>query len=396
MQQQINQTSPEMAKHTAEVSTHKEIDLGKVVQVLKDNKKQIIRNTIFATIIAALYAFTATPIFTAKELINPPKLSDAGIGLSQALGGLAALTGGGGGFMMQRTDADVAIAMLKTNAVSDSLIKQFNLQKYYKQKDIELTRKHLSGKVKFVPDMKSGFLEIAVEDKDPKLAAKLANYYTVALGQLISDVAYGKSRRQLQFYTKQVASSKQRLIQAQAALKAFAKQNGIIAGQQAQMITGLSTQLQAQLVVARSQLQAMSLYATDDNPDYKSVLAHADSLKQQLADLSGQNEINDKLIIPANLAPELAQQYADLMRNFLLNEQVYNLMLRQYEGARIDTLSEVAPVALQVLDMADVPIHKSKPKRALIIVFSCLISMLTTGIYMIIKNRKQIIGDAKF
>ena len=85
------------------VTTHKEINLGKVMQVLRDNKKQIIRNTLIVTVIAAIYAFMATPIFTAKTIINPPKLSDAGAGLGQALGGLTLALNGGGGFLNQKT-----------------------------------------------------------------------------------------------------------------------------------------------------------------------------------------------------------------------------------------------------------------------------------------------------
>lgn len=371
----------------------KEIDLSKVVSVIKDNKKQIGMLTVVTTLIAIIYCIFATPIFTAKTIINPPKLSDAGSGISQALGGLAALAGGGGGLLSQKTDADVAIAMLNTDAVKDMVVGKFNLIKYYKAKNIELARRALVGSVKFIPDMKSGFLEIDVDDKDPKLATNIANYYNIALGQLISDVAYGRSKQKMQFFDKQLTATKASLKVTQDNLKAFALKNGISAGIQAQVITGLSTQLQAQLVVAQSQLQAMSLYATIDNPDYQSLQAKVEGLRKQLDAISGQANTSDQLSIPAGLAPGLSQQYADLMRDMLMNEEMLKVVAKQYQASRLDTLSEIAPTGVQIIDPAQIPLYKSKPRRLNVLVGGFVLGLIASSIYFIILNRKRIIVD---
>lgn len=371
----------------------KEIDLSKVVDVIKDSKKQIAIATGVTTLVAIVYCVFATPIFTAKTVINPPKLSDAGSGISQALGGLAALAGGGGGLLSQKTDADVAIAMLNTDAVKDMVIVKFNLVKYYDVKNIELARRSLVKNVKFVPDMKSGFLEIDIDDKDPKLATNIANYYNIALGQLISDVAYGRSKQEMQFFEQQLTSTKANLKLAQDMLKAFAIKNGISAGIQAQVITGLSTQLQAQLVVAQSQLQAMSLYATNDNPDYQSLQAKVDGFKKQLDAISGQADTSDQLTIPAGLAPELSQQYADLMRDMVMNEEVFKIVAKQYQASKLDTLSEIAPTGVQIIDPAQIPFYKSKPKRLNIILGGFILGLIGSIIYNIGINRKKIVVE---
>lgn len=368
----------------------KEIDLSKVVGVIKDNKKQISMVTGITTLIAVVYCIFATPIFTAKTIINPPKLSDAGSGISQALGGLAALAGGGGGLLSQKTDADVAVAMLNTDSVKDMVIIKFNLIKYYDEKNIELARRNLVKNVKFIPDMKSGFLEIDVDDKNPKLAANIANYYSIALGQLISDVAYGRSKQKMQFFDQQLTATKASLKVAQDNLKAFALKNGIAAGVQSQVITGLSTQLQAQLVVAQSQLQAMSLYATNDNPDYKTLQATVDGLRKQLDAISGQANTSDQLSIPAGLAPGLSQQYADLMRDMLMNEEMLKVVAKQYQAARLDTLSEISPTGVQIIDPAQIPLYKSKPKRSNIVVGGFMLGIVGSFVYYIIMNRKKI------
>lgn len=367
----------------------KEIDLNKVVDIIKDNRKRIAIVTSLTTLIAIIYCIFATPIFTAKVIINPPKLSDAGSGISQALGGLAALAGGGG-LLSQKTDLDVAIAMLNTNAVRDIVVAKFNLIKYYHATNIELARGSLAGSVKFVPDMKSGFLEIDVDSKDPKLATNIANYYGVALGQLISDVAYGRSKQKMQFFDQQLNATKANLKFAQDKLKSFALKNGISAGTQEQVIVGLSTQLQAQLVVAQSQLQAMSLYATNDNPDYKYLQANVDGIKKQLDAISGQTDA-DQLYIPAGLAPGLSQQYSDLMRDMLMNEEVFKIVAKQYQASRLDMLSEIVPTNVQIIDPAQIPFYKSKPKRLNIILVGFILGLIISIMYYMVSNREKII-----
>lgn len=372
--------------------TQKEIDLAKVVEVLKDNRKPIGVVTAVTTLLAIIYCIFATPIFTAKTLINPPKLSDAGTSFSQVISGLNTLTGGGGGFL-QKTDADITIAILKTSSVKDMVIKQFDLMKRWKMRDIELTRSALAGAVKFIPDMKSGFVEIDVDNKDPKQAAAIASYYTVALGQAINNIAYGRADQRYQFYQQQLGNAVASLNKAESALRVFAEKNGIVAGQQAQILAGISTQLQVQLIAAQAQLQSMSYYASPNNSDYQSLESQILSLKKQIQELNNQG--GDGIVVPVGLAPSLANEYVGLMRDFKFKELVYEVMLKQSKAAQLDAQSEIMPMSIQVVDPAQVPLHKSKPKRVYIVVGALIGSIFVCAIYFIIRNRKKIIIEVR-
>lgn len=369
----------------------KEIDLSKVVLVLKENKKRITISTGITTLIAIVYCLIATPIFTAATILNPPKLTDAGSGASQMLSGLAAI-GGGGGLLSQKTDADVTIAIMKTTAMKDLVISKFDLQKLLEKKDIELTRRSLDDKVKFIPDMKSGFIEIDVDDKDPTLAAALANYYVIALGQMVSNISYGKSTIKYQFFNQQLDKAESSLNIAEEAVKQFALKNGIIAGQQVSIVANLATQLQAQLVVAQAQLQSMSLYASNDNPDYIELNSKIASYKNQLDKLNN-SASPDPIGVPAGLAPELAKQYGGLMRDVMFRQEVYKIIARQYEANRLDSVSELTPVGIQVVDPAVIPLYKSKPKRANVIVGGFMLGLIASSIYFIVRNRKKFIVE---
>lgn len=374
------------------MNTQKEIDLSKLFGVLSSNKRSIRVATGVTTLIAIIYCIFATPIFTAQVLINPPKLADAGAGITQVMNGLSVLGGGGGGLLNQKTDADISIAILKTDAIKDMIIKKFNLQTYLEKDNIELTRRALDSKIKFVQDVKSGFVEIDVDDKDPKLSADIANYYTIALGQMISNISYSRSNVKFSFFTLQLADAESSLDLAQENLKKFAESNGFVAGQQVQALARIGTQLQAQLVVAQAQLQSMSLYATPDNPEYINLKTKIDSYKQQLDNITSP-ESPDSIGVPANTAPKLAKQYAKLMQELALRQEIYKVIQKQYEANRLDMLSEISPVGIQIVDPAQVPFYKSKPKRLFVILGGFMFGLIVSSVYFVIRNRKKIIVE---
>lgn len=370
----------------------KEIDLSKLIPILIANKKPIGIVTAITTTLAIIYCIFATPIFMAQAIINPPKLTDAGTSFSQVISGLGVVSGSSG--LLQKTDADISVAILQTISVRDLVIKKFNLQKLWNVPNLELTRLRLSGMVKFVTDMKSGFVAIKVETPSPELAANIANYYTVALGQIINNIAYARANQRYSFYQEQLESASLALSQSETALRLFSESNGVIAGQQSQVIAGISTQLQARLVSAQIELRRISYYVSPQNPDYLSLESQIYSLKHQLAALNNQSIDSDGLVIPAGLAPNLANQYIRLMRDFKFKELVYEVMLKQSKAAQLDSLSEMGPLVIQVIDPAVVPLYKAKPKRLFIVVGGLAFGLLSSCIYFIIRNRKQLIFKA--
>lgn len=370
----------------------KEIDFVQSWSILCQNRKKISIVTGVAFLIAILYCIFATPIFMARAIINPPKLTDAGTSFSQVISGLSALSGGNGG-LLQKTDADISIAILKTDYVSNLVINKFNLIKVFNADDIVKAQMSLSGSVKFVPDVKSGFVQIEVNNKDPKLAADIANYYTVALGQSINNIAYARASQRVLFYQRQLESATASLNAAEDSLRKFSESNGILAGQQAQVIANISAQLQTQLVSAQIQLRNMAYYAGSDNADYKNLQAKVDSIKKQLEQLSSQNV--DNVSIPVGLAPSLASQYIRLMRDFQFKQVVYEVMMKQSKAAQLDAQSEMEPLAIQVVDPAQIPLYKAKPKRLYILIIVFILSFIISSFVILFKHRGIILRDIR-
>nr|MBP9742719.1 hypothetical protein [Burkholderiales bacterium] len=237
-------------------------------------------------------------------------------------------------------------------------------------------------------DAKSGFLEIKVEDRTPAIAADLANYYVIALGNLVSNIGLYKAMQKSKFYDAQVAAAKTDLLNAQNAVKAFLNTNGVTAANQTIIAAGISTQLQAQLAVAQSQLHAIERYATVDNPDYKQLQSQIAGLNAQIISLSGTKK--DEIAIPSNLAPALAQDYLNLAMQVAFRGEIYNLLMKQYEMNKLDTLSDQQPLAVQIIDPAVVPIYKSKPNSLKIIWIVLLLAVLMAILFILVKNHKLI------
>jgi uncharacterized protein involved in exopolysaccharide biosynthesis len=179
-----------------------EISLLDLLGTIADNLRLLVIGPIVAGLIGLTYAFTLTPIFTAKTTIIPPGQNTSGGGaaaLLGQLGGLGVLAGAGGAGASIKTPADQYIAYLESNTLQDQLIDQFKLMERYEAKYHEVARATLKGNSKITAEKKSGLISIEVSDPDPQFAANLANAYVSALSQMLGKMALedAKFRRQL-------------------------------------------------------------------------------------------------------------------------------------------------------------------------------------------------------
>ena len=84
-----------------------------------------------------------------------------------------------------------------------------------------------------------------------------------------------------------------------------------------------------------------------------------------------------------------------LLRDVKYNEMLYGLLAKQYEAARLDEAKD--PGVIQVLDQAVRPEHKSKPKRAFIVLMCTAIATIAAIIFVLLleaKNRWLLSPDA--
>jgi tyrosine-protein kinase Etk/Wzc len=340
-----------------------EFDLLDLLLVIVQRKKAIILATVIGLLLAFGAATLVHPTFTAKVAIMPPQQGQSSAALISQLGSLASLTGLGSGAM--KDPNDLYLAILQSNRIADALIKRLDLMTVYHAKKVSQARAALAGNSKFMSD-KGGLITITVKDEDPHRAAQIANAYVDELHNINNHLMIGEASVRRAFFTQQLGLEKDRLTDAEIALKQTEETTGAVSPSgQTGIAIGQVAQLQAQIISHEVQLDAMRNSATDQNPDVIRLNNELQSLRDQLRQMEsakkGSNP-GDILLTPSVL-PADQLEYLRKQRDVQYHTLIFDLIARQFEAARLDE-AKAAPL-IQVLDPAEPPDRKSGPFRAL-------------------------------
>lgn len=294
--------------------------------------------------------------------------------------------GGGGGIMSNpavsnlapflgisapTTNRDIILSILKSRLIVEKIVDHFNLKDYYKSPYLDKAINSLKGATKILPS-KDGIITIEVEDKDPKMAADIANAYIEHLNRLNSQFGIGTAGRQRRFIADQLAREEKNLRKAEDILKEFQeKYCAVSIPEQARETFEAATKIKAEIVAAEVQLQVMQNYTKEAHPEAIKLKRKIDELKRQLAqsqystglDLppatGAAGHFRKEIYLPAVNVPQIGLELARLTRNVKVREAVYTMLTQELEKAKIDEVRDMPVV--QPLDRAVPPHSKYKP-----------------------------------
>lgn len=350
----------DVSPHTSNV-VNDEINLLDYLIVLAKRKRLIIGITLSAAIITAIISLTKPPIYKAETKILPPQQgsSSAAQPLSQ-FGGAAGLAAGAAGV---KSPNDLYIGLLKSRPVLDRIIDRFNLIGLYKAKMREDARRSLVDALKAQDDKKSGIITIGVEDKDPKRAADIANAFVEELRNMNKKLAVTEASQRRLFFEEQLKDTKDVLIKAEESMKGFQERTGAIKiDEQARAVIEGIAQMRAHIAAKEVQLKVMRTYATPQNPDIQRAEEELRGLREQLSRLEAKGSgHNPDPLMPTGRIPSVGTEYVRKLREFKYSEALYEMLLRQYEAAKLDEAKDAA--IIQVIEKAIPPEKRIKPKR---------------------------------
>jgi tyrosine-protein kinase Etk/Wzc len=346
-------------------SASPEFDILDVLLILAARKRAIFLAWVAGLVLATLLVLTVAPTFTAKALIMPPEQEQSSsAALLGQFGALASMAGLGGAAGL-RNPTDLFVGILQSQSVADSLITRFGLMQLYHARDLSGARARLKSNSKFLAG-KEGMITISVDDHDAHRAAAMANAYVDALYRLNNRLAVGGASQRRLFFEQQLAQEKDKLADAEVALKQTEESTGVIAPSgQTETIIREVAQLQAEITSREVELDALRTSSTEQNPDVVRLSTELSGLRGQLRDLesgTAKRAPGDISITTANV-PQAGLEYIRKERDVKYHQFLFDLLARQYEGARIDE-AKAAPV-IQVVDPAMPPDRKSAPFRAL-------------------------------
>jgi uncharacterized protein involved in exopolysaccharide biosynthesis len=120
----------------------------------------------------------------------------------------------------------------------------------------------------------------------------------------------------------------------------------------------------------------MSTFATPQNPEYVQAQEQLRALEAELAK-SKSKEGPGPSQLGTRAIPELGLEYIRGVRDVKYHEALYELLMRQFEAARIDEAKSAS--IIQILDKAIVPERRSAPRRS----FYVLIGLLAGAFFSI-------------
>jgi uncharacterized protein involved in exopolysaccharide biosynthesis len=206
-------------------------------------------------------------------------------------------------------------------------------------------------------------ISVAIEHKNPTVAANIANQYTASLQRFLNENALSMAKRNRIFIEKQLKKVKGELREAEEAIKRFQANKKIVAmDAQTEAAIKALADVKGQIMAKEVELGVLRQFSTPSNPDVLRVKDEIREMKKQLSRLESKGANPETEALPSlSEAPRLGLAYARLKRAALTQEKVFELLTQQYEIAKIDEAKE--DIAFQVIDRAIPPEKRIKPKR---------------------------------
>lgn len=346
-----------------------EISLLDLLQVIVDNLRLLVFGSLGVGVLALIVSFLIPPTYTAKTQFLPPQQQQSSASaLLQSLGAMGGLAGAATGL---KNPADQFVAFLKSTSIQDGLVERFKLQERYDKKFKVDTRKELENNTKIAAG-KDGIISVEFDDRDPQFAADVANGYVQELRKLMGRLALTEAQLRRSFFEGKLQETKDALAKADQELRATGINASSLKSSPVAAVEVVA-RVKAGIVAQEVKIGAMRGYMTESSPEVKQAMVELSALRAQLTSAE-------------KAEPQETGQsnYVERYRNFKYQETLFELFAKQYELARVDEGREGAVV--QVVDAAQPPEKKAKPKKALITIIATLVSGFALLLFVFVRH----------
>jgi uncharacterized protein involved in exopolysaccharide biosynthesis len=174
------------------------------------------------------------------------------------------------------------------------------------------------------------------------------------------------------FFEKQLQITKENLFQADLALKSSGISSSVLKSSPSSAVEAVA-RLKAGISVQEVKLGSMRNYLTENSPEFKQAMSELTSLKSQLAKAEKEEP-----------TAQGASDYVSRYREFKYQETMFELFAKQFELAKVDESREGA--VIQVLDIAQPPERKARPKMAMIAIIAAFSSGFALLLFVFVRS----------
>ena len=381
----------------------KEVDILDLFSALHAARGLIVGGTLLVCVLAGALSFLIPKEYEATAQLLPPKEQKQGFGFSDLLSALPIPTLRLG---EKGTPADIFIATLKSMHTRRSMVHTFSLKERYGVETMTDAVETLAEKT-VIDKSEEGTIVISVLDRDPQMAAQMANHYTVILDSTNKAIGQISARERMGFIQVLRIEGEARLDSVMGNLQEFqSEHNAISIGDQARAVIGAAAAMQTDAMELEIMRQGMIASGLDESHDRVKKLEREILLRQDAmtflrdglnADSRGMMlgpqtlEMEENLFLPLRDIPKVAQDYAILEKDVLVQKALMQLLLQQEAESLIESRNNTATV--QVLDPAIPPEIKARPQRVLIVFIAGVLSLFASISYTLgavyVRNLRQ-------
>lgn len=366
----------------------KMLNLLDVLLVISKKMKFIIINFVLIVIIAFTISMLMTKLYKAEVVFMPQ--NKGGSGLLSIIGGSMGADVIGGSFLSKRQYS----ALLNSRELREKLIGKFDLIKYYGNEKmpnpIDFTLKGLADNI-IITEKEEGGLgitdvistSIQVIDKDPKMAADMANYIYYLLEEKVMQLNNIEYSSVMEFMGRQIEECKNKLDTVRSLKKQFQLENHIYSiPEQLSMVIQSYAMSKSELLAIEKEISYLNSVHSYDYSKIKQLKVKRNSLNKILKDF----EVSQKsdIFIGLTKSIDLQNQFVDLSRDVETYEQLLSILEQQMEQAHIKSVKDYSPFYL--VDKARTPEYKFKPKKAIVIAVIVFLYMSVLISFIFIKE----------
>ena len=377
------------------------LDYFKYLIALGEQKLTIIFVTSLAILLGLYVCFTTPVSYISKTTITTSQVNlNLGLNALTTLGGLGGLGGLAGipglaNLGAGKSNDGMLINYMRSRKLQSAMVDSLKLVERYGVKNINEAINELNSNIDINVDKKTGLIIITAENKNPELAAILANEMVNVLKNYLIQLDLERVAEKRYFFEKQIISIRQKMPQLEIDYKNSERLAGISAA------TYFSSQgnLPNQITNKEAQIRMLMKFVTVDNPDIKRLNTELLSLKEQLKNYQLSNKMLNKsnenklssenskdLNLSNNSNGELILQTLQLYNSFKIKEAVLQGLNQQLELNNTESIQQALP-QIQIIDKAEVPIFKAKPDKAKIMTIFTSVGFLISLLIALIKQK---------
>ena len=375
-----------------EKERQKEADFLDLLAALYSGRRLILGGTLALCVLAGALSFLIPEEFEATAQILPPKEQKQGFGFSDLLSALPIPTLRLG---EKGTPADIFVATLKSQRTRRRMVEKFGLMERYEAQTMTDAIEALRVKTT-VDKSEEGTIGIAVLDRNPKWAADMVAHYIELLDLTNKQISQKTASERLSFIRELLNEEDLKLESKMERLEQFqSEHNAISIEDQARAVIGAAAGMQTEAMELEIARQGLILSGLDPQHDRVKKLQQEISLREEmmvilrdglradgnelLRQKMVQLELDENLFLPLKQIPGVAQEYAKLEKDVLVQKALLQLLLQQEAEALIEAKNTTSTV--QVLDPPVPPEIPASPQRLLIVLITGVLSLFASVCY---------------